>query len=184
MCTNTISICCLSKKIKQMRSFSFRKLEFTISRERTLKLLNALLFNKPPKTPLITAHSGYSIYSLVQKEKVSYQLTDPIQVIQEVFHWFTLWKGKTWELSLFLGQQIQQNQPSQHALSNNRAIAPGLEKSKWEEIWINVQIYPVNFYNKSVIKSVLWLKRISLFSPYKINAVNWHWVGVKTETHL
>lgn len=40
--------------IKQMLSFSFRKLEFTASRERTLKLFNALLFNKP-----ITAQSGF-----------------------------------------------------------------------------------------------------------------------------
>lgn len=62
MCTNTTSIC-LSKKIKQIPSFSFIKLEFTTSRERTMKLFNALLFKKPTKepnqTPLIMAHSGF-----------------------------------------------------------------------------------------------------------------------------
>lgn len=58
-------------------------------------------------------------------------------------------KGKTWQLSLFLGQ-IQQNQGllphMQWALTQQYHQV--WKYQSWEEIWTNAQIYPVNLYNK------------------------------------
>lgn len=126
--TSINNTCCLSKKMKQILSFSFIKLEFTISKELCSYSMHYYKTNQPKSINHSTSRLLVSLWALlVYKEKVS--LTSwPMRsrLSRKYFTDSPCGKGKRWQLSLFLGQQVQPSDSvlaSQQAPSSNTAIS-------------------------------------------------------------
>lgn len=125
--TSINNTCCLSKKMKQILSFSFIKLEFTVSKELCSYSMHYYKTNQPTQKLLVSLWA-----LLVYKEKVS--LTSwPMRsrLSRKYFTDSPCGKGKRWELSLFLGQQ---DQPSDSVLASQRAPSSNTAISRVEAI--------------------------------------------------